>query len=654
MIQKSHPRITVLLITILVLILTSSCTSQEISSDKEDTLDTDSGSSRTETYPGYLGFVDDPAGEPVALALVGGTERSTWDGVASGEFKGYEGKWIPVESTGYATGFAYLFPEEDDFQFFVTTLTPFQSLIQLEAGEVATLYGSHEEELVVTVEISDDKFDQTPAFFGLTAIDPLDVKSRYANTELAKGLRVQQAVAVQAFDETWTAVDLAAGETVTVRFEFTQPLSTNAVFAIFDPNDGIWRALEPACTVLDPNTYTCELSSLTPLLAVFDFPPEPAAFNQSGLQLSGFTLGSQVLSNPFLQEGGVGGGGNGLDGIYDQIEDWLKQQEEESGGFDPNDPVLKDLIEKLIEEALKEAAKNRNESGKKTLVLALGLVTALSADAGAALEAEMAKISDEIGEAALKESDCGEFERLYKAAEQIERTKGSSMELHDKLIKKAQEMVKDCDLWDGDITVLMRSVSAHPAGLPMSGGGGTWTEIHKVKIWTNVDDKVMHGESKVTYSFPTVKYIRKADCPSVIEMSGVANQTTIKFEGTYDGYAFQVNSVTTEGGTTIKQHWIMRIEENEECDTVLDTTYSFSQYYSLIVHGVSSDSPPINIQEILDTGAAEPGSDGLTRFNDNQSITNPEPDLGIYPFLNGSIRWYFFHTEKKLPLEQKN
>ena len=63
---------------------------------------------------------------------------------------------------------------------------------------------------------------------------------------------------------------------------------------------------------------------------MFDFPPEPAAFNQNGLQLSGFTLGSQVFSNPFLQEGIGGGGGDGIGGTMDQIEDWLKQQQEES------------------------------------------------------------------------------------------------------------------------------------------------------------------------------------------------------------------------------------------------------------------------------------------------------------------------------------
>ncbi len=639
MIQNNRHRKIALLVVTLLLIISSSCTS------KVGTID--DGTSR-DTEPGYLGFVDDPTGEPVPFALLGGTETSTWEGVASGEFKGYEGGWLPVESMGYATGYAYLFPQEDGFPFFATTLTPFQSLIHLDSVNPVDLIGFRGEDFQVTAQVSGNLFQELPAFIGLTAIDPLHVKPRYAETELEKGLRVQQAIALQAFDETWEAINLAPEAVIEVKLVFNQAPSASAAFAIFDPDEGIWRALDPACSSFDPNTYTCQLTTLTPLMAVFDLPTETAAADQNVPLYSNSTTGSLLSSRTIFQEG-VGGGGGGLGGTIDQIEDWLKKQQDESGGADPSDPTLKNLIDQLINQALDQAAKNRNESGKKALIQALAVVKAAGEPgAGAPLEAEMAKISDEIGKEALNESDCGEFEKLLKAAEQIQRM-GGSMQLHDQLTNKASEMAEDCDIWAGHITVSLWVTSSHPSGLPMKGGGGSWMESHSVQIWTNVDDYVMHGESKVTYSFSTATYEDDKECKSQIRMSGMPGQTSIYFEGFYDGYNFQVNSVTPQGGATIQQHWTMRAEENDECETVADQDFSFSPYYSLIVHGVSSDSPPINIQEILDTSSVTSTMGSNDSLSGTEQITNPDPDLGIYPFQNGFVTWNLMHRQKKLP-----
>jgi hypothetical protein len=647
MMRGNSPR-KIALLVIALLLISSSCTPQEVNPDQDISQDISTGS----TIPSYLGIVDDPAGEPVAFADLGGTETTTWEGVGSGEFSGYEGGWLPVDSMGFASGFAYLHPAEDNFPFFTTTLTPFQSLVFSESREPLKLSGYLGEDFHVVAEVSEETFPQAPIFFGLTAINPLHIKPRYADTELEKGLRVQQAIALQAFDETWAPLDLPPGTTVSLHLEFLQPPSDRAAFAIFDPNDGVWRELDPSCVSLDPTTYTCELTSFTPLLAVFDIPSETVAIENPGLRLSGSTLGALLSSNTIFQEG-VDGNGGGVDGALDQLEDWLKQQQEESGGFDPDDPTLKELVDKVVEEVLKEAAKNRNESGKKALFKALDLTIATgNSSAEATVKSELAKLSDEIGKKALNESDCGEFRKVLKAAEQV-YLGGGSMDLYNQLIQKATEMTVDCDVWDGDILVSMRSVTQHPAGLPMRGSGGNWQEIHKVQIWTNVDDFVMHGESKVTHILPTATFFNDKDCKSEIQMSGIPGDTSIFFEGFYNGYEFNVLSVTPQGGATIKQHWTMKLEKNEKCETVLNRNFSFSPYYSLIAHGVSSDTPPINIQEILDTGAADPSSDGLTRFTGYQLLSNPDPELGVYPFQTGYINWNFFHTEQKLPLQEE-
>jgi hypothetical protein len=612
----------------------------------------DEGDYRT---PDYLGFVDDPAGEPVGFALAGGTEYSTMEGVVSGDFDEFAGGWMPVDSMGYATGFAYLSAPGDDFPFFNATLTPFQDEVYLALVEEAEALTASRDGITVSAEIRQELFSSNQVFVGLTVIQPLHVDPRYADTELEKGLRVQGAFALQAFDQDWVPVDLQEGQAVEVQISLDQNLSPAGVWAVFDPEEAIWREADPACTSPEPAVYTCRLTGLQPLVAAFDVPPdstETAEEPAAGFSAGGFTLGS-LFSIQSGFESGTGSGSGGVDGAIDDIADWFKQQQDQGGEVDPNDPVLKDLIDDLIKAALDEAGANRNEKGKKALVTALQVVQAAGVPgAGAPLEAEMAEISNDVGEDALKESDCGQFRKLLKAAEQIELM-GGDMELHRQLVEKAAEMTVDCDRWDGKIRVRMSTVSQHPAGLPMSGQGGNWWETHTVQIWTNVDDHVMHGESRVQHSFPPVKYVEKKECKSEIEMSGSSSKTTIYFEGFYDGYTFQVNDVTPQGGSMIKQHWVMRSKEDDQCQTDLDQTFSFSPFYSLIVHGVSSDSPPINLQEILDTGQADSSSDGLTRFGDYQLITNPDPDLGLYPYQTGFVQWSFFHTEKKLPLEEE-
>jgi hypothetical protein len=434
-----------------------------------------------------------------------------------------------------------------------------------------------------------------------------------------------------------------------------QDLSPASVWAVFDPEAGIWREADPACTRLESAAFTCRLADLQPLVAVFDVPPHNGSALQSGapgLKAGGFTLGTLFSTQAGFQSGTDSGSG-GVDGAIDQIADWLKQQEEQGGGVDPDDPTLKNLIDQLIEKALEEAGNNRTEQGKKALVTALQVVIAAGQPgSGAPLEAEMAEISNEIGEKALQESDCGEFRKLLKAAEQIELM-GGSMDLHRQLTEKAGEMADDCDIWVGWITVSLWATADHPSGLPMVGGGGSWNERHDVQIWTNVDDYVMHGESNINYSFSTVTYETEKECKSTIKFSGSPGQTRIVYKGFYDGYTFQINSVTPEGGATINQHWIMRSKQDDQCQVDLDRTFSLSPYYSLIVHGTSSDSPPIDFQEILESSISTSTFEANDSLSGTEHLNNPDPDLGLYPFRKGFVTWNLIHRQKKLPLEEE-
>jgi hypothetical protein len=71
----------------------------------------------------------------------------------------------------------------------------------------------------------------------------------------------------------------------------------------------------------------------------------------------------------------------------------------------------------------------------------------------------------------------------------------------------------------------------------------------------------------------------------------------------------------------------------------------------VIAHGFEYGTPPINLQEILSEGT--PGSWGeIATIRGSQSLNNPDPDLGKYPFYMAHINWSIIHVQPKLPIEE--
>jgi len=586
-----------------------------------------------------LGFVYDPAGQPVAFAEVGGEDFSSWDGVSTGNFLDYEGSWIPVHALGYASSYAKAQAEEQDLPFFNATLTPYQDLVKLMDGEEALLSGSNTE-VSWTAAVSSSQFSSPEVMVGLAVLDPVYVEPRIVLKTDAPDLRLRTALALESFSSQLEYGSLKEGQVIELVLTLPSPLTEAAEFARFDPQTGSWQTVDLGCTIGEEYQYTCQLDFLDPLIGLFDLPDSFAETDAAG---SGGALASRSRD-----------AGSDFDDAYGALVDWMLDQQAASGGIDPQDPALKKLIDNLTNAAKKYAKDNRSEGGKSTLAKAAqaAMSTGQSAAAQSLLD-EMGKIADELGKKALQESDCGEFEKMLKAAEQIMRTSGNEA-LAQELIKKAGEMTKDCDVWDGTITVWMRAASNHPAGLPMQGSGGMWMENHKVKIWTNVDDFVMHGESKISLSFPAIKYVQEKNCKQEITMSGSGGQIKATFQGSFNGHAFQVSGVDQPGsGGSIQQSWRFESKEDDQCVMQYSQDFSMNPYYSILLHGLSSDSPPLNYQEILDSASNFDSEKGITRFGGDESFGNPDPDLGIYPYEQITVSWYFYHTQHKLPIDQE-
>jgi hypothetical protein len=195
----------------------------------------------------------------------------------------------------------------------------------------------------------------------------------------------------------------------------------------------------------------------------------------------------------------------------------------------------------------------------------------------------------------------------------------------------------------------------HPSGLDVTnqGDGRLWSEYHHVKISTNVKTLEMYGEGKVAIRFPQVTFERRDPCLKEIQITGSGGTTGV-FNGRYDGYSFYINELGPEGGFgSITQRWRTEAKVDGECEIIRENNFSFTPFYSLILHGVKDDNPPISYYDILDDGAVGKDSSGLEKFDGMETIINPDPEMGVYPFNRGVVRWNFNHVSKVLPLESE-
>ena len=629
-----------LILCITLVLSLSACTStpegeaiSESSSDDDQTTEYH--------YPRLLGYIIDPDGNPVAYAEVGGEDIATEDGVASGDFLDYKGGWIPVTALGYASGYAKALAEEQDFPFFVTHLTPYQSMEIVEGEDPLTLRGMYKDEIYLTAELSPGLFQNPSVVVGLALIDPYDVSPIMEPFSEGEGLKLITAFALEAFDADWLPVNLNSGAVIPLTLEMPNPLSEEAKFARFDRATGEWQSLEMGCENGDGNLYTCQLDTLDPLIGVFD-----QAENQSSGITHSPKVGSAALEGETYEWAD-------LAAAIAALQDWINSQQ---WGVNPNDKTLIELVEKIAKIAHKYAKNNRNESGKSMLAKAAEHAFFTGVEkVGFELVDEMASIAEELGKEALKETNCVEQRKVSKAAEQIQMI-GGDMNLAEQITKKLAKMAEGCDVWEGTIRVVLSIPSTHPSGLDLdSQSYWDWVEVHTVKISTNTNTHVMEGEGNIAISFPLVRFERNDPCPKVIEIYNIGSGSSLAFNGGYDGYKFTINELIPIGaGSTIDHYWRTEAKDDGVCEVVEkngELYISFPNFHSVILHGVVQDKPPITYFDILDYATISEDGYGLDQFSGRESFANPQPSMGVYPYLEGQVHWQFHHTVKALPLK---
>jgi len=603
-------------------------------------VDNPDGISDEIVIPKHIGFIFDPEGQGIPFALVGGTEIAAEDGVISGDFKAFDNQWIPAEAPGFATSYGQPLVPRDEGFFFDVTLTPYQHMGGLEAG--AFLVDSVEGEYNLTLSLSPGSFNEPDAAIGLAALERMHVVPSRVSHRSAEGMRLRAAFAVQAFSGMWDSVQLADGAVLPLTIEFASLLGAEAVFATFDPVLGEWQEQDVDCTSSDSLVYTCQLPMVDPLWAVFDL-------EENFMTADSFSH-TAGLAAPVLQES---------DGLLDAFNlalnafNYFMTDNIDNSNFSFSDPALLTLLSNLEEAAFDYAQEHRTEGAKRVLLKARDAADwSGNEEMANDLFDETGEISEEIAEDLLKDVSCGEQKRLLNGVAQLYLTSSNDV-LEEQVFEKLKEITGDCDIWTGWISVTMVTTRNHPADLPLSGRGGSWwREYHTVKLFTNVKTYELHGESQVRHMFSPIHYLDTDPCKLEIIISGRAGHPTIDYEGRYDGVDFTIFRGVPQGEAGfITQVWDFHDkDENDTCRLTYHNEFFFENYYSQILHGITSESPQIDLHEMLNSG--ERSMSGNVEFiTGNETLINPEPEMGVFPFHTGDINWRFRHTQKGLPVE---
>jgi hypothetical protein len=590
------------------------------------------------TMPETMFMILDSQEKPLEYALVGG-EVSDSTGVASGTVQKTASGWVVVSAPGYADGYtrpAFL-PSLIQSDLYIALLTSFQDMARINSAQQITLNAQNN--ILLTLDSS--LLSTLPALVGVSEINPNTIGPLFENLNPLQALNLQAAFAIQAFDLSFNRVNMTAGQTLTVTLIDGLGQTLPPVLAYFDADSGLWQVIENACIRIRDNTLSCTVNRFSPLFGLFT--AEPVNYLTLSTPVSGRSdsrAASRLAENSYSSDSII---------AYNRVRSRLKQMENE-GNFDLNDPALNQALSDLAKAATDYANSNRNEQGKSALMAVAEAAMLQGNDAVANDAINKAKnIANEMGQNLLNE-DCSRYREILHVAEQNLLLGNDSMAAQ--LETKLANELSSCDVWSGKITYWMRVADPHPAlnAMSMVSGGGLWTEQHAVRITTDPRTFESHGEDTLQISFSSVKYENNnLDCEQSFNYDA-SGQVILEFDGSYDGHAFSMGDVALAGGSSavsINQRQVMEGEDSDgNCQIAQPFPLSLNYpHFSFLAHGASSPSPPLTIQEILDSAAGQ-----TERFGGDESFTNDQVNLGTYPFISGNIMWYFYHVQKVLPV----
>lgn len=624
--------------------------------------------------PEVMGLVLDSQDHPLSGVLVGGSDLTDLNGVYSGNVARSASGWIVLDAFGYATGYATLDASCEGVDLFLAWMTPFQALEKVEPDKPAELTVADDESIALTVLVAAEDLSGTPAYVGLADVNVLDVGPLSAPLQPKEPLCLARAFALEAFDETGQAVPAAEGRTFALGVHGIDA-TERAKLAWFDPESGQWMVLEGACQVAGDGVITCTLPRPWPLYGLF-VPGEPPYRPAVGSSAPSVI---QSSARPIQIAGDEPPGGQ-YKSLYQALRDRLRQLEDDRVAGKPGDPcndsVLRNILEQMAQIARDEAARQRNETGKMHLLWVAGqAILTCQNELAASLMTLAVEITNEIAARLLNEGDCGRLREMIHALDQLQAF-GGDQSLAQQLEEKIKRLLASCDVWSGSI----RYVYPISKSLPLTGdefalhsGGRLWVEMHDVRMSTHAETYILMGEVRTRLSFPSVRYVEREpspmykDCPDFHDIRvvqdvpfGKDTSNWFYFDGTYDGYTFQVNQpVPAPDAKPVKirhEHWSTFVDGDGKCGRYPNIVWIIpDEFYSALIHSFMylGMSPSITLQEMLETGMHSDVA-GYETIRGSEPIANPMPmpNHGLYPFTEGEVIWNLIHVQRLLPFER--
>jgi len=508
----------------------------------------------------------------------------------------------------------------------------------------------------VTLEASTDALDA----FSIVEIDPLDVGPIDAPLSTGEVLQLHHAFALLALNPTGTIIDPAPVAEVTLELSDEGTPVGESSLATFDSQAGVWTIVPDACDAAADNRVICRLPGFSPLFGLFGEPTlsfENAALpagreTASAARASAFQIAGAFPRNQASQD----------DQAYKRALTSIRLFLAWSAARgEPGDPATAaNLVEELAKAAEEFARSSPNEAGKLHLLNAADTAGGLGDEATLQrLQSQATEIANQLARDVLDKADCGRVVEMLHRQEQLEMLAGDAT-LKQALDDKIKEFW-DCDLWVGQIRVTMFISAQDPTMYmgPLKSNGGAWNEVHTVRMATNPANYVLTGENVVKVSFPTVSYwlgpLSGRPCPSYVEHFGEpeSNQVVLQFGGTYDGVTFSLEEPIWEEQSrpmNVVTRTVLANEGAGQCQVLSDKRAEHESYYSLLTrHGLYQVPPsaPITIQEMIENSTRSPGDDEQLRGY--ETLVNPIPMSGTFPFKTGTVNWWFLHVKKALP-----
>jgi hypothetical protein len=544
-----------------------------------------------------------------------------------------------------------------------TWLTPWASQAEVSAtAPMARLYLGSAESPTWDVTVSASDFTNSPVQIGLAEIHPLDAGPLWARLNPKEDRYLSQVFALQAFDVLNRPVELAPARQLAIQIIDAGGTNPPPRLVWFDPTAGVWQVVANGCQRIDSNRLGVVVTRLTALHGLFEAGTAPYLAGASAAA-PGLVLPRAIPAQSPPSESDYD---TGYKRERARVRDRLNQIADILEGGSQIDPTqdaeVLEALEDMARRAQDYANAHPNESAKTKLLIVAqhaGLLgqTALEQP----LMNQATEIANHLARQLLAEGDCGRVREMLHAMEQLMLMAGEQS-LIDALKEKIDRLFAECDLWIGTVRFVSFTDGHHPGlqELTLQSGLFSWSELHEVKMATHAKTLALKGEDYLKLDFPRVKFQDPgSECEFSISFYGqpASAANFLNFDGTYDGVGFNVGQLSPAAGAkpvSVTQYEVIQVpDQDDNCVNAPGTPaeYPFPNYYSVLMHGFL-DTPPITLQEMLDTGTRSGGPFGDV-ISGYEKVSNayPAPNYGRYPFTTGLITWRFIHVKKLLPLE---